>query len=393
MSKPVFVVGVGMTHFEKPGTRDWDYPEIGEEAGKAALEDAGIPFDEIDQAAVGYVYGESTCGQRAIYNLGLTGLPIYNVNNNCSTGSTALYLIKQLIEGGVIEVGLALGFEKMGRGSLGATYTDRIHPTADHFERMVELCGYGKAPAAPQLFGNAAKAHMQRFGSTPEQFAQVAVKNHAHSVNNPRAQFRQAHSLEDVMNAEMIFEPLTKLQCCPTSEGGAAAVLCSEEVVIRHGLEDRAVQIASMSMTTDLTPPKGQEILSLVGFDMSRDAARKAYRDASIQAEDIDVIELHDCFSANELITYEALGLCDVGQGGELVAAGEVTYGGSWVVNPSGGLIAKGHPLGATGLAQCAEICTQLRGASGARQVDGASVGLAHNLGLGGAAFVSIFRK
>jgi len=393
MSKKVFVIGVGMTKFEKPGSKDWDYPGMAKEAGTKALQDAGVSYDKIEQACVGYCYGESTSGERAVYGLGLTGIPIYNVNNNCSTGSTALFMAKQLVQGGIADCVLALGFEKMEKGSLGAKYTDRTNPMDKHFEVMVGLRGFAQAPAAPQIFGNAGREHMEKYGTTAVQLAKIGHKNHKHSVNNPYSQFQDEYSLEDILKAPMVYEPLTKLQCCPTSDGAAAAVLASEDFVKKHNLQKQAVEIAGMSMTTDFSSTfDTKSCIKLIGSDMTRKAAEKVYEQSGLGPESVDVVELHDCFSANELITYEALGLCAEGKGGELIDSGAVTYGGKWVVNPSGGLISKGHPLGATGLAQCAELNWQLRGLAEKRQVKGAKVALQHNLGLGGAAVVTLFR-
>jgi acetyl-CoA acetyltransferase len=394
MSRKVYVVGVGMTKFEKPGSKDWDYPQMAKEAGQKALADAKIPYDQVEQVAVGYCYGDSTAGERAVYEIGLSGVPIYNVNNNCSTGSTALFLAKQLVEGGLVDCAMALGFEKMEKGSLGIKYTDRTVPMDKHMKAMVEKRGFAKAPAAPQMFGNAGREHMEKYGTRPEVFAKIGWKNHKHSVNNPYSQFQDEYSLEDILNAPMVYDPLTKLQCCPTSDGGGAAILASEDFVKKHGLQARAVEIAGMAMATD-TPSSFDEKsdIKLVGFDMSRAAARKAYEQAGVGPENAQVVELHDCFSANELITYEALGLAPEGKGGQLVLDGATTYGGRWVVNPSGGLISKGHPLGATGLAQCAELNWQLRGLAEKRQVAGAKVAIQHNIGLGGAAVVAVYRK
>ncbi len=393
MSRKVYVIGVGMTNFEKPGARDWDYPDMAKEAGEQALKDAGVDYDEIEQVFAGYVYGESTSGQAAAYGLGLTGVPIYNVNNNCSTGSTALFMAKQLVEGGIVDCALALGFEKMAKGSLDTSGKGRYNPLGRHFETMAEQRGFAKAPPAPQIFGNAGREHMEKYGTTAEHFAKVAYKNHLHSTKNPRSQFRDEYSLEQIMEARMIHEPLTMLQCCPTSDGAAAAVVVSEDFVREHGLEDQAIEIAGMSMVTDTEATFGDSAIKLVGADMTRLASQQVYEQAGMGPEDVDVIELHDCFSTNELITYEGLGLCEEGKGGELIDNGDVTYGGNWVVNPSGGLISKGHPLGATGLAQCAELNWQLRGMADERQVDGAEVALQHNLGLGGAAVVTMYRR
>ncbi|MFI8974275.1 lipid-transfer protein [Nocardia asteroides] len=392
MTQRVFVVGVGMTKFEKPGEREWDYPDMAREAGTAALADAGVAYDLVQQAYVGYVYGESTSGQRAVYELGLTGIPVVNVNNNCSTGSTALYLAAQAIRGGLAECTLALGFEKMQKGSLGSTFDDREQPMMRHLLALAELQEFAMPPA-PYMFGAAGAEHMERYGTTAEQFAKIGVKNHKHSVNNPYAQFQKEYSLEEVLAAKQIYGPLTKLQCSPTSDGSGAVILASEDFVDRHGLADRAVEMVGQAMVTDLQSTfSTRSAINLVGADMTRTAARQVYDQAGIGPDDVDVIELHDCFSTNELLTYEALGLCAPGEGGRLVDDNATTYGGTWVVNPSGGLISKGHPLGATGLAQCSELTWQLRGTADARQVDGARIALQHNIGLGGAVVVTAYR-
>ncbi|XP_037537977.1 sterol carrier protein 2 [Nematolebias whitei] len=391
----VFVIGVGMTKFDKPGARDnYDYPEMAKEAGEKALADAGIPYSAIQQACVGYVYGDSTCGQRAIYHsLGLTGIPIVNVHNNCSTGSTALFLGRQLIQGGLAECVLALGFEKMERGSLSSKYMDRVNPMDKHMEVMINCYGIEAAPGAPQMFGNAGREHMEKYGTKPEHFAKIAWKNHKHSMNNPYSQFQDEYSLEQVMNSRKVFDFLTLLQCCPTSDGAGAAVLASEAFVRKHHLENQAVEIVAQEMVTDLASTFNENsCIKMVGYDMTRLAAKRCFEAAGLKPSDVDVIELHDCFSANELITYEALGLCEEGKAAELIDRGDNTYGGKFVVNPSGGLISKGHPLGATGLAQCAELCWQLRRQAGRRQVPGAKVALQHNIGLGGAVVVTLYR-
>jgi sterol carrier protein 2 len=327
-----------------------------------------------------------------VYEIGLTGVPIYNVNNNCSTGSTALYMAKQLVEGGIADCVMALGFEKMEKGSLGAKFNDRTNPMDKHFETMVSLRGFANAPGAPQLFGNAGREHMEKYGTTKEQLAKIAYKNHKHSVNNPYSQFRDEYSLEDILKSPTVHEPLTKLQCCPTSDGSAAAIICSEDFVKKHNLQSQAVEIVGMTMVTDFESSFKDSCIKNVGGDMSKAAAQAVYKQAGLGPKDVQVIELHDCFSANELITYEALGLCEEGKAGQLVDNGDVTYGGKWVVNPSGGLISKGHPLGATGLAQCAELCWQLRGMAGPRQVKGATGALQHNIGLGGAVVVALYK-
>lgn len=397
MANKVYVVGVGMTKFEKPGSRDWDYPDMAREAGTKALADAGVDYREVEQAYVGYVYGESTSGQRAVYELGMTGLPVVNVNNNCSTGSTALYLAAQAIRGGLAECTLALGFEKMMPGSLGSTYDDREQPMMRHLLALAELQEFAMPPA-PYMFGAAGKEHQERYGTTDEQFARVAVKNHRHSANNPYAQFQDIYTLDQVLESRQVYGPLTKLQCSPTSDGSGAVILASEDFVDRHDLSGQAVEIVGQAMVTDMDSTfEDQSAISLVGADMTRKAADSVYEQADLGPDDIDVIELHDCFSANELLTYEALGLCAEGEAGRLIDNDDTTYGGRWVVNPSGGLISKGHPLGATGLAQCSELTWQLRGDTDARQVESAAgangVALQHNIGLGGAVVVTAYRK
>jgi acetyl-CoA acetyltransferase len=389
----VYVVGVGMTKFEKPGRREgWDYPQMAKESGTRALDDAGLAYDAIEQAYVGYVYGESTAGQRAVYELGMSGIPVVNVNNNCSTGSTALYLAAQAIRGGLADCTLALGFEKMQPGSLTSSYDDREQPMMKHLLALADLYEFAMPPA-PYMFGAAGREHMDRYGSTREHFAKIGHKNHRHSVNNPYAQFQTEYTLDDIINSPTIYDPLTKLQCSPTSDGSGAAILASARFVEEHDLGGQAIEIVGQAMVTDMRDTFDGTAAGLVGKHMSRAAADKVYAQAGITAEDVDVIELHDCFSANELLTYEALGLCGEGEGAKLVDNDDTTYGGRWVVNPSGGLISKGHPLGATGLAQCAELTWQLRGTADKRQVDGAQVALQHNIGLGGAVVVTAYKR
>jgi acetyl-CoA acyltransferase len=389
-----FVIGVGMTKFDKPGTKEGDYPDWARTAGERALADAGVSYGLVDQAFAAYCYGDSTAGQRAVYGLGLTGIPVVNVNNNCSTGSSALFLARQTVKGALAECVLALGFEKMELGSLGAKFTDRTNPMDRHLGALLELREWEDAPPAPQMFGAAGREHMERYGSTPDHFAWIGWKNHKHSVNNPYAQFQDEYTLEDIKAAKEIYMPLTKLQCSPTSDGSAAALVASERFVDTHDLWDRAVEIVGQSLVTDLSSTfESKSSITIVGADMTRTAARRALEEAQTGIDEVDVVELHDCFSANELITYEALGLAAEGEGHELVDAAATTYGGAGpVVNPSGGLISKGHPLGATGLAQASELTWQLRGAAERRQVDGASVALQHNIGLGGAAVVTVYK-
>ncbi len=391
MSRRAFVVGVGLTDFVKPSSRlDWDYPDMVREAVSASLEDASVAYEQVEQVVVGYCFADTTAGQRAVYELGHTGVPVLNVNNACASGSSAIYMARSFIAGGLAECALAVGFDKMDK-VLG--YDDRANPLARHVESMAARRGYAEALVTAQMFGNAGREHLERYGTAPESFARITVKNRRHAVHNPRAQFRSEVSLEEVLSSKPIYEPLTKLQCCPTSSGAGAALLVSEDFMRTHGLEGRAVEILAQAMASDLPSSFAGSDMDLVGADLTRHTARRVDEASGLGPEDLDVIELHDCFTTNELITYEGLGLCAPGKGGELVDSGATTYGGQWVVNPSGGLLAKGHPIGATGLAQCAELVWQLRGEAGDRQVDGAKIGLQHNLGLGGACVVTMYRR
>ncbi|WP_415950645.1 lipid-transfer protein [Streptomyces sp. KLOTTS4A1] len=391
-----YIVGVGMTKFEKPESRDWQYWDMAKEAGTKALTDAGISYDLVEQVPAGYCFQASTAGQRAAYEIGLTGVPVYNVNNNCATASTALMMARQFVAGGLNDCVLALGFEKMKKGALGGGADGgdfKTSPVARHYGIMAARHGFEMSPPTAQIFGDAAREHMELYGTSEAQLAAVGAKNHRHSAHNPHAQFQDVYTVEEILAAKTIHRPLTRLQCSPTSDGAAAAVVVSERFVERHGLEDKAVEIIAQTMTTDTEESFASgSCIDVVGKPMSAAAGRQVFEQAGLGIDDVDVIELHDCFSINELLTYEALGMCAEGESGKLVESGATTYGGKWVVNPSGGLISKGHPLGATGLAQVAELSWQLRGEAGPRQVPGARVGLAHNIGLGGAAVVTVLR-
>ncbi len=392
MKRRVNVIGVGMTRFAKPGSSP-DYHEMAREAGQLALNDAGIPYADVEQAFAGYVYGDSTCGQRAVYELGLSGIPVVNVNNNCSTGSTALFLARQAIEGGLAECVLALGFEKMERGALGSKFNDRENPMGQHAQVMLDAQGFNSAPPAAQMFGGAGREYRWRYGTRRETFGKIAEKARRHASKNPYALFGQVLSLEEIMASEEVFDPLTRFQCCPPTCGAGAAILCSDEFAARHGISN-PVYIAAQAMTTDFASSfNEQSMIKMVGYDMTQAAAHSVYEAAGIGPEDLDVVELHDCFTANELLTYEALGLCPEGGAEQFIWDEDNTYGGKVVTNPSGGLLSKGHPLGATGLAQCTELVWQLRGTADARQVDNARVALQHNLGLGGACIVTLYRR
>lgn len=393
MGTSVYVVGVGMIPFTKPGASA-PYPQMGAEAARRALADAGVPIERVEQAYVGYVFGDSCAGQAAVYDVGLTGVPVVNVNNNCATGSTALFLARQAVASGAIECALALGFEQMVPGPLKGAWTDRPSPLARFLDTMAQDQGYDEAlPRAAQFFGGAARAYMAEHGIAASTFARISVKARQHAARNPLAVFRQTVTLDEVMASPMVFDPLTRLQCCPPTCGAAAAIVCSEDFARRHGLDLR-VRIAAQAMSTDTASTfSSHDMRKLVGADMATAAATKVYEAAGVGPEDIDVVELHDCFTANELVTYEALGLTAPGTAEKFILDGDNTYGGRVVTNPSGGLLSKGHPLGATGLAQCAELTWQLRGQAEQRQVEGARLALQHNLGLGGACVVTLYER
>lgn len=393
MTNRVVVAGVGMLPFVKPGASA-TYDEMGAEAVRQALADAVLSYEKVEQAYVGWVYGDSTAGQAALYKVGLTGIPVVNVNNNCSTGSSALYLARQAIASGAAECALAFGFEQMTPGALGTVFNDRPSPL-DEFLKIADesFQGADKVPMALRLFGGAGYEYQQKFGAKNATFAKVREKASLHAVHNERAIFRTAVSVDDVLQSPKMFLNLTRLQCCPPSCGAAAAILCTEEFARKNKLDAR-IRIAGQAMTTDFPSTFSERsLIKVVGSDMTKEAARRVYEQAGIGPEDVDVVELHDCFTTNEIITYEGLGLCPEGGAEKFVWDGDNTYGGKVVTNPSGGLLSKGHPLGATGLGQCAELTWQLRGEAGKRQVANARVGLQHNLGLGGACVVTMYER
>jgi acetyl-CoA acyltransferase len=367
---------------------------MAEGAVRAALADAGLEYRDIQQAYAGYVYGDSTAGQSALYRVGMTGVPIVNVNNNCATGSTALWLGRQAIESGAADCVLVVGFEQMRRGAIVSHWDDRVSPF-DRFQRTADAV-QGVNPGVPlaaQYFGGAGRQFAERHGIAPETFAAVSVKSRRHAAGNPYAVFRDPVTVEQVLASGDVYGALTRLQCCPPTCGAAAAVLCSAEFATSRGI-DAGVRIRAQAMTTDLAGTfDGDDLVRLVGYDMTASAAAQVYEASGVDPREIRVVELHDCFTANEVLSYEALGLTPEGTAEAFIADGENTYGGRVVTNPSGGLLSKGHPLGATGLAQCAELVWQLRGTAGPRQVDDAALALQHNIGLGGAAVVTLYER
>lgn len=394
MSQKTYVAGVGMIQFAKPGASA-SYIEMGAQAVRLALQDAGIDYRLVQQAYAGYVYGDSTSGQSALYEVGLTGIPVLNVNNNCGSGSSALWLARQAVESGAVDCALAFGFEQMQPGPLKDHWTDRP-ATVGKGNAVADIVfpeGAGM-PNALRFFGGAGLEHMQKYGTKMETFAAIRAKASRHAANNPLAVFKKVISVEDVMADQVIFPGvMTRLMACPPTCGGAAAIIVSERFAKKHGLRTD-VTILAQSLVTDqpeaFDPPS---MISAVGVGMTRQAASEVYEKAGVGPEDIRVCELHDCFAQNELLTYEGLGFCAEGEGEQFVLDGDNTYGGRVVTNPSGGLLSKGHPLGATGLAQCYELTNQLRGTADARQVEGLQHALQHNLGLGGAGIVTLFGR
>ena len=392
MTERAVVAGVGMAPFATPSKSD-SYDVLAEKAVRAALADAGIDLAAVQQAYAGYVYGDSTSGQNALYRVGMTGIPVVNVNNNCSTGSSALFLARQAVASGAADCVLAFGFEQMERGALKAHWDDRPSAFTRFDEAFArELGDVGDVPAAPRYFGAAGAAYCDKYGMDPAVFAQVSVKSRRHAAANPYAVFTAPVTVEEVLGSPPIFGPLTRLQCCPPTCGAAAAVVVSEAFARARGLRADVV-ISAQAMTTDTPASFDGDLMRLVGYDMTAAAARQVYETAGVNPRDVRVVELHDCFTTNEVISYEALGLTDEGTAEKFIADGDNTYGGRVVTNPSGGLLSKGHPLGATGLAQCAELVWQLRGQAGARQVDDVPVALQHNIGLGGAAVITLYEK
>jgi acetyl-CoA acetyltransferase len=390
MTMSANVIGVDMVKFEKPGKNE-PYEIMASKAITNALKDAGISLSDVDQAYASYVYGDSTSGQTALYRVGMTGIPIINVNNNCSSGSTALYLARQAVESGAEDCVLAFGFEEMKPGALGENWSDRTSPFQwlyDEFDVLNPELPEG--PVALKVFGAAGLEYLDKYGANPDIFGKVAVKSRKHAVNNSYSLFTNEITLDEVMESPVVYPGLNRLMACPPTCGAAAVVVCSDEFAKKHNIQN-AVKITAQSMTTD-EPNTKDNNLHLVGAKMTEKAASEVYEKAGIGPEDVDVVELHDCFTPNEVITYEGLGLCAEGEAEKFINDQDNTYGGKFVVNPSGGLMSKGHPLGATGLAQCTELVWHLRGEAGDRQVEGAKVALQHNLGLGGACVVTMLQ-
>jgi len=375
----VYVLGVDMIKFGRFPERT--VPDLGAEAALLALDDAGLTIDNMEAFYCGNLgQANAMVGQRILQEIGQTGIPVVNCSNACATGATAFREAWTSIKAGLYDVVLAVGVEQMGTGLLGGAGGGKGIPKEG-------LLGSGTMPA---VFAEAGMEHARQYGTTFEQFAKISVKNHHHSTMNPKARYQIETPLDEVMNAEMISYPNTKLMCSVNVDGAAAAVLVSEKKAKELGMS-RAVRVKASVLTSD--PYQERDLVMPDVNSCTRKAAKEAYEMAGLGSEDIDLVELHDCFATAEMLHYENLGLCEDGEAGRLIDEGEVELGGRIPVNVSGGLLSKGHPLGATGIANIYEVCTHLRGEAGERQVEGAKIGLTHVIGLGSACGIHILEK
>ena len=375
----VYVLGVDMIKFGR--FPDRTVPDLGAEAALLALDDAGLTIDKMEAFYCGNLgQANAMVGQRILQEIGQTGIPVVNCSNACATGATAFREAWTSIKAGLYDVVLAVGVEQMGTGLLGGAGGGAGIPKEG-------LLGSGTMPA---VFAEAGMEHSRQYGTTFEQFAKISVKNHHHSTMNPKARYQIETPLDEVMNAEMISYPNTKLMCSVNVDGAAAAVLVSEKKAKELGM-GRSVRVKASVLTSD--PYQERDLVMPDVNSCTRKAAKEAYEMAELGAEDIDLVELHDCFATAEMLHYENLGLCKDGEAGRLIDEGEVELGGRVPVNVSGGLLSKGHPLGATGIENIYEVCTHLRGEAGERQVEGAKVGLTHVIGLGSACGIHILEK
>ncbi|MEQ8990951.1 MAG: thiolase family protein [Pseudomonadales bacterium] len=375
-----YVVGVDMIKFGR--FPDKTVPQIGAESALLALDDCGLKIQDMEALYCGNLgQASGMVGQRILQQIGQTGIPVVNVSNACATGATAFREAWAAVKAGLYDVVLAVGVEQMGKGLLGGAGGATGIP-------KVGLLGSGTMPA---VFAEAGMEHARKYGTTFEQFAKVSVKNHHHSTLNPKAMYQIETPLETVMNAEMIAYPNTKLMCSVNVDGSAAAVICSEKKAKELGLMKRAVKVRASVLTSD--PWQERDLVMPDVNSCTRLAAKKAYEMAGLGPDDIDLIELHDCFATAEILHYENLGICKDGEAGRMIDEGHVALGGRIPVNVSGGLLSKGHPLGATGIANIYEVATHLRGEAGKRQVEGARIGMTHVIGLGSACGIHILEK
>ncbi|HYC00722.1 MAG TPA: beta-ketoacyl synthase N-terminal-like domain-containing protein [Candidatus Limnocylindrales bacterium] len=375
----VYVIGTDMIRFGRYPERS--VPELGAEAALLALDDAGLTIQDMQALYCGNLYqANAMVGQRILQQIGQTGIPVVNCANACATGATAFREAWMSIKAGLHDAVLAVGVEQMGKGLLGGG-------GGGSGISKEGLLGSGTMPA---VFAEAGMEHARKYGTTFEQFAKVSVKNHHHSTLNPKAMYQMETPLEQVMNAEMIAYPNTKLMCSVNVDGAAAAVLVSEKKARELGMK-RAVRVRASALTSD--PWSERDLVMPDVNTCTRLAARTAYEMAGVGPQDIDLVELHDCFATAEILHYENLGLCGEGEAGRMIDSGETANGGRIPVNVSGGLLSKGHPLGATGIANIYEVTTHLRGEAGARQVQGARLGMTHVIGLGSACAIHILEK
>ena len=376
-----YIVGIDMIKFGRFPEKS--VAQLGGEAALLALADCGMNIHNIEALYCGNVnQAGSMIGQRILQEIGQTGIPVVNVSNACGTGATAFREAYISVKAGLHDIVMAVGVEQMGKGLLGGTGGKK---------KGIPKEGLIGSLTMPAVFAEAGMEHASNYGTTFEQFAKVSVKNHFHSTLNPKAMYQIETPLEEVMNAEMIAYPNTKLMCSVNVDGSAAAVICSEAKVKELGLMDRAVKVRASALTSDPWQERNEVMWDV--NTCTRNAARQAYEMAGLGPEDIDLIELHDCFATAELLHYENLGICGDGEAGRLIDEGATELGGRIPVNVSGGLLSKGHPLGATGVANIYEVCTQLRGEAGKRQVKGARIGLTHVIGLGTACGIHILEK
>jgi acetyl-CoA acetyltransferase len=386
----VWVLGVAMTRFGR-------YPDLAFEAASGALADAGLAIQDIGVLAAGSIYNRTGLGQQVQKQLGQQGIPVYNVTNACATGATALRTVYMALASGEAEVGLAVGAEQMGKaGLLGKQHEPQefYEPKGRAGSLVPNTEGILGTNLMPALFSHAAMDYVRRYPHTPETvFAEIAEKSHRNSVDNPFAMYQTAYSLDEIQSSPMVTSPNTVLMCGPTCDGAAATILVTDDFLRRldEPRRKRAVRVAASVLTSDPWAEGSEASPDL--NTLSALAATRAYERAGIGPADLDLVELHDCFATAELLHYENLGLCDAGEAAAFFHSGATQRDGRIPVNPSGGLVSKGHPLGATGLANIFEVTTHLRGEAGDRQVEGARQGMTHVVGLGSSCAVHILER
>ncbi|HEY1635314.1 MAG TPA: thiolase family protein [Acidimicrobiales bacterium] len=397
MPDDLWILGASMVKFGRYPDRD--LMDIGSEAAVGALSDAAVSMADIDILVVGnQLEPVGGVGQRLQKQIGQTGIPVYNVTNACATGASAIRVVSMAIKAGEAEMGLAVGVEKMGKAGLAEGRAARPEKVA--YERegrtgaVMSVEGILGTDFMPGVFAHAGMEYARNHdGVGFEQFARVAEKNHAHSSLNPLAQYQKTFGLDEVMASPMMSYPNTLLMCCPTGDGSAAAVVVSGEklATLDPAVRKRAVKVSASVLTTDPWVEGGEQQPDV--NTLTRQAADKAYEQAGVDPQDLDLVELHDCFATAELIHYDNLRLCEPGGAGDFIDSRGPWRDGRIPVNVSGGLISKGHPIAATGVANIYEIVTHLRGEAGDRQIEGATVGLAHVIGLGSTCAVHILEK